>query len=144
MPPCSSIPAAGQDHADACDGGARSSLRFAVETLAEQRLHCRAHFLLHQVADDRQQALLSRHRVLLSGGRYTNARSPAKAVRQASQLQEKHAGGLLMAKKLREMAQARWRRLDGASLVPLVRATIGFVDGVQQEGKVSKPKAKAA
>src|SRR4029453_3457628 len=28
----------------------------------------------------------------LSGGRYTNARSPAKAAMQASQLQEKHAG----------------------------------------------------
>jgi hypothetical protein len=31
----------------------------------------------------------------LSGGRYTKARSPAKAGRQASQLQEKHAGGAL-------------------------------------------------
>src|SRR5262249_31846047 len=59
---------------------------------AEQRLDRSAHFLLDQVADPRQQALLSRHRVLLCRGRYTNARSPAKAVRQASQLQEKHAG----------------------------------------------------
>jgi hypothetical protein len=32
MPPCSSIPADAQDHADACDGGARS-LRASVETL---------------------------------------------------------------------------------------------------------------
>jgi hypothetical protein len=29
-------------------------------------------------------------------------------------------------------------------LLPLVRAGIGFVDGVQPEGKASKPKAKAA
>jgi hypothetical protein len=33
---------------------------------------------------------------------------------------------------------------DGAHLLPLVRAGVGFVDGVQQEGKASKPKAKAA
>jgi putative transposase len=52
--------------------------------------------------------------------------------------------GLLMAYKLLDMAQTRWRRLDGASLLPLVRAGIVFVDGVHQEGKVSKPKAKAA
>ena len=43
--------------------------------------------------------------------------------------------GLLMVYKLLEMAQARWRRLNGAHLLPLVRAGIGFVDGVQQEGK---------
>jgi len=30
--------------------------------------------------------------------------------------------GLLMAYKLLDMAQARWRRLDGAHLLPLVRA----------------------
>jgi len=49
-----------------------------------------------------------------------------------------------MAYRLLDMAQARWRRLDGASLLPLVRAGIVFVDGVQQEGKASKPRAKAA
>ena len=42
--------------------------------------------------------------------------------------------GLLMAYKLLDMAQARWRRLNGAHLLPLVRAGIGFLDGVQQEG----------
>jgi len=42
--------------------------------------------------------------------------------------------GLLMASKLLDMAQTRWRRLDGAHLLPLVRASIGFVDGVQQAG----------
>src|SRR4029077_5058218 len=46
-------------------------LRLPRGDAAEQRLDRRAHFLLHQVPDDRQQALLSRHRVLLCGGRYT-------------------------------------------------------------------------
>jgi hypothetical protein len=49
-----------------------------------------------------------------------------------------------MAYKLLEMAQARWRRLNGAHLLPLVRAGIGFMHGVQQEGKVNWTKAKAA
>jgi hypothetical protein len=35
-------------------------------------------------------------------------------------------------------------RLDGAHLLPLVRAGIAFLDGVQPEGKASKAKAKAA
>jgi transposase-like protein len=38
--------------------------------------------------------------------------------------------GLLMAFKLLDMAQQRWRRLDGAHLLPLVRAGVQFVDGV--------------
>src|SRR2546428_8682655 len=49
--------------------------------------------------------------------------------------------GLLMAYKLLDMAQARWRRLDGAHLLPLVRCGIGFVDGVQQAGKSSRTRA---
>ena len=49
-----------------------------------------------------------------------------------------------MAFKLLEMAQMRWRRLDGSQLFPLVRGGIVFVDGIQQEGKVKKPKARAA
>jgi putative transposase len=52
--------------------------------------------------------------------------------------------GLLMAYKLLDMAQSRWRRLDGAHRLPLVRAGIGFVDGVQPEGKVTKTRARAA
>jgi hypothetical protein len=48
-----------------------------------------------------------------------------------------------MAYKLLDMAQARWRRLDGAHLLPLVHAGIVFLDGVQQEGKASK-RARAA
>lgn len=40
--------------------------------------------------------------------------------------------GLLMAFKLLDMAQQRWRRLDGAPLLPLVRAGVTFVDGAHQ------------
>ena len=40
--------------------------------------------------------------------------------------------GLLMAFKLLDMAQQRWRHLDGAHLLPLVRAGVKFVDGVQK------------
>jgi putative transposase len=41
--------------------------------------------------------------------------------------------GLMMAFKLLEMAEKRWRRLNAPHLVPLVRAGVKFVDGVQQE-----------
>jgi len=40
---------------------------------------------------------------------------------------------LLMAFKLLDMAQLRWRSLDGFELLPLVRAGVAFVDGVSQE-----------
>ena len=40
--------------------------------------------------------------------------------------------GLLMAFKLLDMAQQRWRRLAGAHLLPLVRAGVKFADGVSQ------------
>ncbi len=43
-----------------------------------------------------------------------------------------------MAHKLPDMAQVRWRRLDGARLLTLVRAGIAFIDGVQPEGKASR------
>ena len=49
-----------------------------------------------------------------------------------------------MAYKLLEMAQARWRRLDGAYLLPLVRGGVAFVDGVQQASKLGKTRARAA
>src|SRR5271165_4499350 len=39
--------------------------------------------------------------------------------------------GLLMAFKLLDMAQQRWRRLDGTSLLPLVHKNVKFVDGIQ-------------
>jgi len=41
--------------------------------------------------------------------------------------------GLLMAYKLLRMAEERWRRLDGAELLPLVRAGVQFTDGEQLE-----------
>ncbi len=41
--------------------------------------------------------------------------------------------GLLMAFKLLDMAQKRWRRLDDAHLLPLVRAGAKFADGVRLE-----------
>jgi putative transposase len=41
--------------------------------------------------------------------------------------------GLLMAFKLLDMAQQRWRRLDGRHRLPLVRAGVKFVDGVRQD-----------
>jgi putative transposase len=53
-------------------------------------------------------------------------------------------GGLLMAHKLLDMATAGWGGPDGARLRPLVRARVVFVDGVQQEGSASKPRARAA
>jgi transposase-like protein len=41
--------------------------------------------------------------------------------------------GLLMAYKLLDMAQGRWRRLNGSELLPQVRLGDRFVDGVRQE-----------
>ena len=41
--------------------------------------------------------------------------------------------GLLMAFKLLDMAQQRSRRLDCTRLLPLVRAGVKFVDGVQKQ-----------
>jgi len=41
--------------------------------------------------------------------------------------------GLAMAFKLLAMAELRWRRLNGAALLPLVRAGVSFKDGVQVE-----------
>jgi len=38
-----------------------------------------------------------------------------------------------MAFKLLDMAQQRWRRLDGPHLLPLVRGGPKFVDGVHQD-----------
>jgi putative transposase len=41
--------------------------------------------------------------------------------------------GLMMAYKLLRMAEERWRKLDGAELLPLVRAGVKFIDGTQAE-----------
>ena len=54
---------------------------------------------------------------------------------------------LLMAFKLLDMAEKRWRKLNGAELLPLVRAGVKFVDGVRQEREKEKKtgrKEKAA
>ena len=41
-------------------------------------------------------------------------------------------------------AQQRWRRLDGAALLPLVRAGVKFIDGVQKSaGKTNQPNEAA-
>ena len=41
--------------------------------------------------------------------------------------------GLLMGFKLLAMAEARWRRINGAHLIPLVREGVQFGDGIQAE-----------
>jgi transposase-like protein len=51
--------------------------------------------------------------------------------------------GLVMAYKLLQMAGERWRRLNGASLLPLVRAGIRFRNGEQVEREDTHPKAAA-
>ena len=53
---------------------------------------------------------------------------------------------LLMAFKLLDMAQQRWRKLNSAELPPLVRAGVRIVDGVRQkrEKKATERKGKAA
>jgi transposase-like protein len=43
--------------------------------------------------------------------------------------------GLLMAFKLLEMAEQRWRRINGAHQIPLVRAGVRFIDGAQPESR---------
>jgi transposase-like protein len=45
--------------------------------------------------------------------------------------------GLTMAFKLLEMAQKRWRRLNGAEMLPLVLAGVKFTDGVQEVRKAA-------
>ena len=61
---------------------------------AEQRLDCSAHFLLHQVrGSSSASSCVSASSPPFAAADTRMARSPAKAMRQASQLQEKHAGG---------------------------------------------------
>ena len=42
---------------------------------------------------------------------------------------------LLMAFKLLAMAEERWRKVNGSELLPLVRAGVRFIDGVQEMRK---------
>jgi putative transposase len=52
--------------------------------------------------------------------------------------------GLVLAYKLLDMAQQRWRRLDGNHLLPLVRAGALFKDGVQVERQDQTLRKEAA
>ena len=52
--------------------------------------------------------------------------------------------GLLMAYKLLDMAQRRWRRLNSAHLLPLVRAGVPFIDGLQQERDTKEKNRKGS
>ncbi len=51
--------------------------------------------------------------------------------------------GLVMAFKLLLVAEGHWRHIDGAELVPLVRAGVCFEDGVQIEPQKKRKKAVA-
>jgi hypothetical protein len=52
--------------------------------------------------------------------------------------------GLVMAFKLLQVAQGHWRRLDGAELVPLVRAGVVFTDGTRVEPQPSRRSKRVA
>ena len=56
------------------------------------------------------------------------------------------AKALMMAFKLLAMAEERWRKVNGSELLPLVRAGVHFVDGVQTKPKntVGEVKENAA
>jgi putative transposase len=51
--------------------------------------------------------------------------------------------GLALAYKLLDMAEQRWRKLNGSNLLPLVRAGVQFIDGVQIE-RDDQPERKEA
>ncbi len=42
-----------------------------------------------------------------------------------------------MAFKLLAMAHERWRRINGANRVSIVRGGVGFIDGMQSEGRTA-------
>jgi len=52
--------------------------------------------------------------------------------------------GLMLAYKLLRMAEQRWRRLNGAELLPLVRAGVEFTDGEQVEREDQESTERAA
>jgi transposase-like protein len=52
--------------------------------------------------------------------------------------------GITMAFKLLEMAQKRWRRLNGADLLPLVREGAKFVDGARVERETNQQEERVA
>jgi hypothetical protein len=48
----------------------------------------------------------------------------------------------MMAFKLLEMAEERWRKVNGSELLPLVRAGVRFIDGVQEKPKTAAGEVK--
>jgi transposase-like protein len=54
------------------------------------------------------------------------------------------AKALMMAFKLLMLAQERWRKLNGTHLLPLVRAGVPFIDGVQIELREAEENRKEA
>jgi hypothetical protein len=56
----------------------------------------------------------------------------------------KRTKALTMAFKLIETAQARWRKLDAAHLLPLVRTGVKFVDGIQLDRQGNEEDRKEA
>ncbi len=80
--------------------------------------------------------------------RTTNPVESAFATVRLRQRVTKGAGtrtkGLTMAFKLLAMAEQRWRRLNGAHLLPLVRAGVRFVDGTRPERQEDKDRKDAA
>ena len=73
--------------------------------------------------------------------------SPFRTVRLRQRV-TKGAGartkGLVMAYKLLVMAEERWRKLNAPHLLPLVQATVKFVDGMQQRRHEGKGVEEAA
>jgi transposase-like protein len=80
--------------------------------------------------------------------RTTNPIESAFATVRLRQRVTKGAGirtkGLIMAFKLLAMAQLRWRKLNGAHLLPLVRAGVEFEDGKPVERNDRDKKKEAA
>ena len=80
--------------------------------------------------------------------RTTNPVESAFATVRLRQRVTKGAGsrtkGLTMAFKLLAMAEQRWRCLNAAHLLPLVRADVRFVDGVQVERDENQHRKNAA
>jgi putative transposase len=80
--------------------------------------------------------------------RTTNPVESAFATVRLRQRVTKGAGsrtkGLTMAFKLLAMAEQRWRRVNGAHLLPLLRAGVRFVDGVPVERQQEQDRKDAA
>ncbi len=68
--------------------------------------------------------------------------APVRLRQQVTKGARSRTKGLLMAYKLLNMVQARWRRLDGAQLLPLVRSGITFVDGAKHTTANRRPGAR--